>query len=184
VTISKAETVINPVNNTGRLAHFLNIISIALLFTFSISTFEQLPKKIPMHFNAAGVADSYVQKSWATWLMLPLMALGMTIVFYLSALLIKFAKKNPKWLSLPNKEKFLALPPEKQEPIWQLMKNMLYWIALPTNLMIFCIHYSIYQISTTQGKNLSLWPTIAFGLGILFVTFFFTFKLIRKVRKI
>lgn len=171
-----------PVSNSDRLAHLLNALVILGLFIYALATYNALPEKVPIHFNTHGTPDSWADKSWGVWLTLPLIALGLTCLFYVTTALVDVAKKNPKWLSLPKKKEFLALPEEKQAPIWRKMKSMLYWMAFPMNLLILYAFHTTYTMAVGTAESLVMWPIWACMGAILIITFGMTYGLIRAVR--
>jgi uncharacterized membrane protein len=171
-----------PVSNSDRLAHILNALTIIILFAYALITYSSLPEKIPIHFNTHGTPDSWADKSWGVWLTMPLIALGLTCLFYVTTALVDVAKKHPKWLSLPKKKEFLALPEEKQAPIWHKMKTMLYWMAFPMNLLILYAFHTTYTMAVGTAESLVMWPIWACMGAILIITFGMTYGLIRAVR--
>ena len=168
---------------TDRLAHLINAIVIIVLFIYSAATYGALPEKIPIHFTTGGIPDNWADKSWGVWLTLPLMALGLTALFYATTYLIDVAKKHPKWLSLPKKKEFLALPEEKQAPVWHKMKLLLYWMAVPMNLLILYAFHTTYTMATDKSESLVMWPIWVCMVSILIIAFAMTYGLIRSVRK-
>ena len=172
-----------PVSNSDRLAHLTNALIIIILFLYALLTYSALPEKIPIHFTTGGIPDNWADKSWGVWLTLPLMALGLTALFYATTYLIDVAKKHPKWLSLPKKKEFLALPEEKQAPVWHKMKSLLYWMAVPMNLLILYAFHTTYTMATDKSESLVMWPIWACMVSILIIAFAMTYGLIRSVRK-
>ena len=172
----------SPSPTSDRLAHILNALTILILFVYAIITYNSLPEKVPIHFTTHGVPDSWADKSWGIWLTLPLIALGLSCLFYATTWLVDVAKKHPKWLSLPKKKEFLALPEEKQAPIWHKMKTMLYWMAFPMNLLILYAFHTTYTLTVGTAESLVMWPIWACMGAILIITFGMTYGLVRAVR--
>jgi uncharacterized membrane protein len=172
-----------PASQSDRLAHIINALVIIILFLYAMITFNALPEKIPIHFSKNGVPNNWADKSWITWLTLPLVALGLTALFYATTHLVDVAKRHPKWLNLPKKKEFLALPEERQAPVWRKMKSMLYWTAVPMNLLILYAFHTIYTMATHQSESLVMWPVWLCMGSILIVAFAMTFGLIRSVRQ-
>ncbi|MBN2497668.1 MAG: DUF1648 domain-containing protein [Deltaproteobacteria bacterium] len=143
-------------------AHLANAIAIAALFAFGLATYDGLPARIPAHFDASGAPDRWVDKSLLSWLALPLVALGLSALIYGAARIFDWARKHPRFLNLPDKERFLALPPERQAPLWQRGRNLMYWIALPVNGMILYGHWATWAQAT--GRCDALDPLPLFGL--------------------
>ena len=99
---------IGPGRTQAQLAHFLNAVLILCAFAYALATYEGLPERFPVHFDATGSPDGWAEKSLAFWLLFPLMALGITGLMYVLSLIVNIAKKNPKLVNIPNKQKFLA----------------------------------------------------------------------------
>lgn len=167
--------------SSHRLVHALNGISLLGLFGYALATYGDLPERFPIHFDGAGNPNGWTDKGWGTWLAMPLVAVGMTLIMYLSGQVVGWARKHPKLLSLPYKDKFLALPAKVQEPIWREMKALVYWLALPMNLLMFYVQVALHHSAT--GQKLVVWPLFfAIGLMIL-LTVFLTVRLIRNVKR-
>lgn len=174
---------IDPQVRTAKLHHLVNGLIVLGLFGYSLATYTGLPERIPIHFDAAGVADGWMDKGWLAWLALPLTALGMWALMALSAGLVGWARKHPKYLSMPNKEKFLALPPEKQEPVWRQMKATVHWMAAPVNAMLFYAQISIHRVASSGASEMAVWPLFACLGGMLIATIWLTVRLVRTVKQ-
>jgi uncharacterized membrane protein len=172
----------SPSPTSDRLAHLLNILVILALFIYAAATYAGLPERIPVHFTESGFPDRWADKSWGNWLLLPLVALGLTCLFYATTYLVDLAKKHPRWLSLPGKKEFLALPEEKQAPVWRRMKSMLYWTAVPMNMMILYAFHTTHTLATREAQSLVMWPIWLCMASVLLVAFGMTFVLIRSAR--
>ena len=174
---------LQPKSNRGQLVHLCNLAILAAIFVFAFVTYNSLPERIPVHFNFAGNADRWTDKSMIAWLAMPLTSLGLTAVLYASSLLVAWTKKHPNLLSMPNKEKFLALPAEIQEPIWQQMKNMLYWICLPTNIILLYTEYALYSMASGDSQTFNSMPLLALIGATTIVIFVLVFNLIRSIKR-
>ena len=115
-----------PDRGLARLPHLLNAAAVLIMFGFAFLTYDSLPDPIPIHFDGQGNPDGWTEKTLFNWLLLPLAGLLLTGIIYASARLVNLARKKPHLLSIPYKEKFLNLPPEKQEPIWRSLKSLIH----------------------------------------------------------
>ena len=161
------------------LAHSLNIFIVGGMFIFSLSTFDDIPGKIPMHFNVSGYPDSWYESTLLNYLIIPLGALGMTILLYASALLIPIFRKRPGKMNLPRKmrEKFLSLSPENQMPVFRLQMVYIYWVCVLINLLYLYIQAGMYRVAVGQLVWVEFWiPLMAF-MGVI------VFSIIVLIRK-
>lgn len=161
------------------VAHAVN--AIALLGTFGLAVRAHLlqPEVVAVHFDLAGVPDRWAHKSWGNTLVLPLTALAITALIYGTAQLAGWARRHPAALNLPDKARFLALPPEAQEPVWRQLKVIGYWLAVPQTLVFL----TLAALVPTGGGRLHVWPVfvpLALGLALVPVT---AVRLVRRVRQ-
>lgn len=167
----------------GRLAFFLCLATTLGMFIFTLATFNDLPDRFPVHFNGAGEPNRWTGKDWGSWLMLPLVGLGLWLLMMGSAKMVDWARKNPKYLSMPDKKRFLALPPERQAPVWQVTRNMMHWIALPTLWMMAYAQYATWQVARGAWARLEDWPIFVL-LGLIgLVTGLSIVGLVRATRR-
>jgi len=174
---------ITPQGWSGKLHHVANGLVVLVLFGFSLVTYVGLPDRFPVHFDGAGRPDGWMDKSWLAWLALPLTALGMWAIMALSAKAVDWGRRHPKYLSIPNKEKFLALPPEKQEPVWREMKAIVHWMAVPVNAMMLYAQVSIHHMATSGASQMAVWPLFAFLGGMLLTTIWLIIRMVRSVKR-
>jgi uncharacterized membrane protein len=151
----------------AQLPHLLNAVLLICAFAYAFATFADLPDRFPIHYDMSGKPDGWAEKSMPFWLLFPLLALGMTVLFYTLGLLVNYFKKHPRLINIPHKQKFLALLPELQEPVWQRVRAMLYWMAVPMNAMFIFIMHFIYSQATGKYQIDFWWGLIA--LMVLFL---------------
>lgn len=176
-------TPIEPPARSTKLHHLVNGLIVLGLFGFSLLTYAGLPERIPIHFDIHGQADGWMDKSLLAWLGLPLSALGMWGIMALSAKAVDWGRKHPKYLSIPKKEQFLALPPEKQEPVWRRMKAIVHWMAVPVNAMLVYAQVAIYAMAVGGGTGMAVWPLFACLGAMLVITIWLTVRLVRVVKR-
>lgn len=165
------------------MAHLVNAALLTGMFVFALATYDGLPERFPVHFNMAGQPDNFVSKSMGMWLLLPLTGLGLTVILYASAGLINYARKHPRWLSLPHKEQFLALPVKQQEPVWNQMRSMMFWLCVPSNLLVMYAQYSTYMFTTGESESFTAWPLLVIMAAMFIMIFVMTFNFIRGVKR-
>jgi len=171
--------------SSARLAHLLNSILLLGLFCFSGWAYPGLPGRIPVHFNASGNADCWAEKSRGLWFALPIVALGFTGLMYLMSLAVKGARRNSRWLNIPHKAQFLALPPERQAPIWQELGMMFFWLAVPLILLFVFLQVAIWMTAVGKGVP-GAFPlaTALFAVLEVGTALFLTMKLRRSIRQV
>lgn len=164
------------------LVHLLNAGLLLGLLIYALASYDALPRRLPLHFDAAGQPDRWADKSWSSWLALPLVAAGLTALLYLASGLVALARRKPGLLSLPQKEKFLALPAAQQEPVWQRLRSIPRWLAVPTNGLML---YAQLSIGTTasSGGSMPVWPLLLL-VGVMgAITIGITVSMVRAVRR-
>jgi uncharacterized membrane protein len=124
--------------------------------------YDQLPERIPTHFDASGTPNGYMERSIASWFLLPL-------VGAISALTIAFSSiytgRNPNRWNVPNKQAFLALNDAQRQPIVEMMNTLMAAISLGTLLFLATLHFDSWRIVSGTSRKLSL--ISFFTLGIL-----------------
>jgi len=174
---------IGPRRSPTRTPHLLNAGLLIAMFAYAFVTYDDLPPRFAIHFDGAGNPDGWMHKNWGEWLLIPLSALGLTAVMYLTSLLVNAARRNPKRLSIPHKEAFLALPPEQQAPIWAKLKAMVLASAVPLNAILFYVQMSIARFALGQSDHVALWPVIVLGAGMIVILIVQVVDLIRSIKR-
>ncbi len=148
---------------TVRVAHALNALFILGNFAVPILGYAGQPDRVPVHFDLAGIPNRWTDKSWSNTLAVPFIALAMTALLYGSAQIVGWVRRHPNMLNLPDKEAFLALPPELQAPVWRQMKAMIYWLAVPETLLFL----TMVCLRPGEDGRLRVWPIFA-PTGLVF----------------
>lgn len=100
-----------------RLVHAVNAGLLLLLFAGSLWVYPALPDQIPRHFGLAGGVDAYWQATLVHWMLLPVVALGVTAVIYGCAWIVG---KNPSSVNVPNQQRYDALDPTDKRRVVRL----------------------------------------------------------------
>lgn len=136
-------------STTQRIFDFLSVILVGFYTGYAALSYSNLPDKIPIHFNAKGLPDSYGSKTT----MLLLVALGLLVFF-----LILFINRKPHTFNYPVK-----IDATNARNHYSAAMNMMSLVNL------FCagiFAYIIYMgIQTAMGKATGL------GSSFLFVIF-------------
>ena len=144
------------------LAHGLNAVLLLVMWAFALWAFERLPDPFPIHFDAAGNPNGWSEKSLAAWLIAPGTALGLTVLTYASVLFVPLARRYPGLINLPGRyrARFLALPPERRESVFGVVKAFTYWLAVPMNVLLAWIEWSTYHAAFDGRMSGSVWSPI------------------------
>jgi uncharacterized membrane protein len=74
-----------------------------------------LPEVMPVHFDAAGRPDAWSSVTFGSWFTLWLLSGGFGLAMLLGA--SATFRVPPRWMSLPRKDEFLALPAARRERV-------------------------------------------------------------------
>ena len=155
-----------PILNYSILDKVLEVSSYILLIGYwmmIITSYADLPNKIPIHFNALGKVDHYSIKN--SIFLLPMIGSFLTVIF-------TFLSRNPS-------NAHFKLPPNAENPELQfrLMARMLRWVKLSILLVFILIDYRTILIAKGNAEGLG-GLFLPFFLGIIFVPIgYFSFRL-------
>ncbi len=90
----------------------LLLLAMLLPWLLAGSLWSSLPERVPMHFDASGRADGFVDRSALVWFALPAFAtaLGCLLGFLLPRWMRGMAERNSPWLNVPDAARFRQLP--------------------------------------------------------------------------
>jgi uncharacterized membrane protein len=147
--------------------HILNVILLGLNAGNAIVSWGSLPAKVPVHFGFDGSPNRWADKG-AEMIIIFAMPFMITLFLYAIAfLLIPWMVKNhPNGINIPNKEKVMSLPAEKQSLVWNLFGEMFSLIAVCVNALFL---YMIYEtVETALGITMRMHAVWIFPLmGLL-----------------
>jgi uncharacterized membrane protein len=164
--------------DTIRRIHLLNLALLVWIWVFSILKWPELPERIPVHFNMAGEADGWADKSWEHWFLIPLVAVGMTLLLYGSAWL---AARFPQHANLPSRVKLADLPPEERGPLLDVIKELLYRIAALITVQFVLMQLSTYRVAVGESEALPWYVRIS-TIGIVVLTLLLTLTTMLRLR--
>jgi len=151
-------------SRTGSVTRVIHVANAALalgLLIASIYVYPDLPDRIPLHFGVDGTPDRWGDRSLGSWLLLPLIGLGMHALMYgLSAFIVR----KPKLVNMPDKKKLLELPPHLQKWVLGGIAQMMYLSALTLLVMFSVLQYAMWR--TAHGIDAGNWVMggVLFGL--------------------
>jgi uncharacterized membrane protein len=159
-----------------------NGILILVLSYTVFSVYPKLPESFPTHFNFAGQPDGWGGKS--TFIILAAVAWILTLAFYILVRYMPRLARNPRYVNIPHKEKFLKLPGQKQMEYWALLAEFMTGLLAALNLLMYLSLRGITLIAMgeeTIFPFMYIWP--ATGL-ILALTVFYSIRLINYSGKL
>ena len=148
-------------NKTSTYDVVINIISIGLLLgitIFFLFIWEDLPNKVPAHYNVQGDIDRWGNKGelWILPITSWLMYIGLTTI-----------ERLPKIWNTGFK-----VTKENEEQVYRTTKNMLVNIKL-----LLMINFTYLALNSFLGKNLSSWYLPVILLLVFSSIIFFMIKL-------
>ena len=150
-------------NKLDTIAEVFCMILLIVTTLYTIYMYIQLPEKIPIHYNAAGVIDRYGNKLEIFILLI------VTWVMYIGLSLVT---RVPQFWNTG-----VSVTAENKDRVYRILKNMLKIIKMEI-IVIFC--YLIYN--TTTLYNLPKWIVPVF-LVLLFSTMLISFIVLIKKAK-
>ena len=150
-------------NKLDTIAEVFCMILLIVTTLYTIYMYIQLPEKIPIHYNAAGVIDRYGNKLEIFILLI------VTWVMYIGLSLVT---RVPQFWNTG-----VSVTAENKDRVYRILKNMLKIIKMEI-IVIFC--YLIYN--TTTLYNLQKWFVPVF-LVLLFSTMLISFIVLIKKAK-
>jgi hypothetical protein len=119
---------------TSLIFAFGPIAGLAAVWTLAAMWWPTLPAKIPLHFDGAGVPDRWGPASVANWFMLPFIATWITVLIGgIAVFLPAIARHYPGLVNVPQKKRWVALPPEERIRTCEPMRWLLGLVGLFTN---------------------------------------------------
>lgn len=148
------------------LCHGLTIIFLLAITFLAFWSWNRLPAKVPVHFGAGGLPDRWAEKGgeFALLFVVPWLLTGMMYGF---SLLTPWFRRHPQWLNIPNKKKFLALPPERQAPFFAMLDLFYAGMAASLNLLFLLMNIASVQIALGAWDRLPWW-SIWLPLAVIF----------------
>lgn len=150
-------------NKLNIIAEIFCMFLLIVTTLYTIYMYIQLPEKIPIHYNAAGVIDRYGNKLEIFILLI------VTWVMYIGLSLVT---RVPQFWNTG-----VSVTAENKDRVYRILKNMLKIIKMEI-IVIFC--YLIYN--TTTLYNLPKWFVPVF-LVLLFSTMLISFIVLIKKAK-
>lgn len=146
---------------------------------FALVTKANLPERYPVHFDIAGQPDR-----WATgpaeWFVLP--ATATFVGLLLAALGLGASSIPPRFVNVPDRARFLALPRAEQRRVLGRVAGFSATLGVGVEVLLAALQYLIYR--AVSGGTPSLDPAVMGACIGGFVVFAFagTLRLRRQVK--
>ena len=132
----------------ARSVYKLQILLLILYFAAAAALWPTLPERVPIHFDFAGRATNWARTSVLSWFGLPLLAIAMTLFLYGMG---RVSVRTPGLWNIPDKDRFLALPPAARAPIEAYLHRLFAWSAVLVTVTFIGIHVGMYE--TAVGRS-------------------------------
>ena len=149
-----------------KILELFGLLSLALLWALTLINYAKLPDTIAVHFNAAGLPDSFGSK--VTLLILPILG---TIIFLGLTVLNRF----PYLFNYPTK-----ITTENAESQYRSAVRLIRYLKFALVLVFTFIVFKTIQTAEGKSDGLGIW-FLPLTLGIIFVPLiFFIIKAFQK----
>lgn len=162
-----------------RSIYLLQLLLLVLHIAAAALAFQNLPERFPIHFDLAGNADNWADRSLIMWFTLPIVN---TVVALFLFGMSKVAIRTPEIWNLPQKKRFLALTPEQREPVVAIMLGFLAWIGVMTTIIFICVHALVYMTAVGWIAR-PTWPALLLVFGPIGVVLVMTIRLWKRVNE-
>lgn len=162
-----------------KIYNYLNLVLLIVGVYYEIGVWKILPEKVPVHFSFSGVPNRWTTKGTELVVLFCMPWIMAAFMYGVG----KFARKYPSLLSIPRKKEFLALPPERQEPLWSLIDEMMAGMGSAMIILFLGIIRSIEKAATGASAGLSWEFVVVFSFFIVFCLVYVV-RLSRKASRI
>jgi hypothetical protein len=125
------------------------------------SLWSSLPERVPMHFDASGRADGFVDRSALVWFALPAFAtaLGGLLGFLLPRWMRGMAERNSPWLNVPDAARFRQLPADARVRAVAGPGVWLQAIGIELQVLVAWLLFGMQRVATKAWDVLSPLPS-------------------------
>lgn len=152
----------------GAICGLLPLAGLAIVWSLAALWWPTLPARIPLHFDGAGVPDRWGPASVANWFMLPFVATWLTVLAGgIAAFMPALVRTWPAIVNVPQKKRWMALPPEARVRTAAPVRWLLAGVGLLMNGLFAWILWGTRWVAMDPDPTK---PTRTLGgLGPLFV---------------
>ena len=154
----------------------------------ALAWWPQLPEQIPIHFNAAGEPDRWVERSAAAWFFAP--ALMVALCLFIGGIarwIDRLATHTPGMLNIPRKDLFLRLSPAARCEVVLPTRSLLVWVLVGVNLLGLTIVEGMGRVAVVGEATVSILPVVAFVAfagALCFVSVRSTSRAVERLAKV
>ena len=144
-----------------RLVHTINIALGLALIALSLNAYPDLPERIPLRFDLSGEPARWGASSLLSWMLLPLIGVGTVAFLYITAAVVP---RYPRSFNVPDKKKFLALPPQLQQWVMRGILNVMHVLSTTILVTFGAIQYGAWESAQSGAASGTLTAAIIFSL--------------------
>ncbi len=133
--------------------------------TFALATFGNLPDKIPVHFGADGVADSFAEPSVCSWFGLFFVSVGTGLL--MGTIALSVFKIPSRYLSIPRKKEYLALGEHPRNRLMGVIATHTLIMGIASVVLMLCVHISMALLAHGSIDRFPAWIVFAAMLVII-----------------
>lgn len=139
---------------TQRSWRLVNLALLALFFVGSLTAYDRVPGRFPAHFDLAGNPTRWDARSLVSWMMLPLVAAGITLLL---VGLSRWSGRRPDLWNVPDKKRFLALSPEARRPIVHRLERFVEQVNTIGIVILMAVQWAIFHAATSPSPRMPVW---------------------------
>ncbi len=140
------------------------LLSMLAVWALAAAAWPQLPARVPIHFDLAGRPDGWAARSALWWFLLPAFAttIGVVMGWLLPRWMLAMARANSRWLNMPRKAEFMALPLAARERAVQAPVDWLRALVVGVQALVGWIVYGSARVAAGDWQALP--PAVSFVL--------------------
>jgi ABC-type Na+ efflux pump permease subunit len=150
------------------MAVALAILALMAVWALAVALWPRLPERFPVHYDIRGVPDRWDTRDPLSWYALPLIDTVLSALLLLvGAFIPGFAARWPELVNVPQKEKFVRLPPEARARALRPAQSMLAVLVFLMNGLFVYLVWGSWAVATGQRSTLGAWIMIPFFAGVI-----------------
>lgn len=135
--------------------HLANALLVAALAAAAAVGRSRLPARIPVHFDPGGQPTRWAETTALAWYGLPLTAAATALLLWGVG---RMARRNPSLWNVPEKERFVRLPPDARAPFQAELERMLGAVGVLVTLTFAAVQLGMYLTAT--GRPAGFGPAL------------------------
>jgi uncharacterized membrane protein len=168
-------------SSVRRLAGIV-VAALAGLWAYAAATFQSLPARYPVHFDGAGHPNGWATDSSPEWFLLP--AIATLVTAFTVAMALLMPRMPMKYVNIPRKECFLALPEASRAEVLRSVVKMVLVMGILEVALFGLIQVMMFKTAVGEMREPRPEPLFAVVALILVVAIGWTIHLSRRVREL